>query len=284
MTATSTDHKLNRVVEIFHQPNRIIIMGVLNITPDSFSDGGKFLSPVVALKHALRMVDDGADIIDIGGESSRPGSDPVDMEEELRRVLPVIELLSTLDRALISIDTHKAAVAEKALKAGASIVNDITALTGDQQMAATVARHDAGLILMHKRGEPKKMQHNTRYHNIIAEIKSYLSDAVQRAESAGVDPRKIMLDPGIGFGKDLEGNLEILKSLRAFHELGKPVLIGASRKSFLGQITGADAENRLYGSVAAAAIAVMNGAAAVRVHDVKETRQAVDIAIRLRQA
>ena len=202
----------------------------------------------------------------------------------MRRVLPVIERLVAYTSVLISIDTYKESVARAALAAGAKIVNDISGLTADPRLAQTVAEFSAGLILMHRRGDPTTMQSDTHYENLIAEISLFLREAISKAEAAGVDPAKIMIDPGIGFGKDLAGNVEIINSVGSLTELGKPVLIGASRKSFIGRITGADPAHRLPGSLAAAVAAVIYGAAAVRAHDVKETREAVDVAIQLRWA
>jgi dihydropteroate synthase len=273
----------DQVAVLFNNRNRIIVMGVVNTTPDSFSDGGEFLDANRAVNHALQLVADGADIIDIGGESSRPGADPVGSEEEMRRVLPVIERLAPQITVPISIDTYRESVAHAALTAGATIVNDISGLSADHRLAKTVAEFGAGLILMHKRGDPATMQSDTHYDNLIAEIRLFLRDAISKAEAAGVAPAKIMIDPGIGFGKDLAGNVEIINSIGRLTESGKPVMIGASRKSFIGRITGADPAHRLYGSVAAAVAAVIYGAAAVRVHDVKETREAVDVAFQLRR-
>ncbi len=270
------------LVRLFNQHHRIIVMGVVNTTPDSFSDGGKYLDIDSAITQTLRLVDEGADIIDIGGESSRPGASPVSESEEKQRVLPVIEELAGKCAVPISVDTSKANVALAGLEAGASIVNDITALNGDPDMARAVAKFDAGLILMHMRGTPRQMQQDTAYNDLIGEIKSHLSAAIDKAESAGVAPNKIMIDPGIGFGKDLEGNLAIIRSISQFQSLEKPILIGASRKSFIGRLSGTDTGNRLSGSLAAATAAVLNGASAVRVHDVAETRQAVDLALKLR--
>jgi dihydropteroate synthase len=258
-------------------------MGVVNTTPDSFSDGGQFFDANRAVDHALQLVADGADIIDVGGESTRPGADPVGSEEEMRRVVPVIERLAAQTNVPISIDTYKGSVARAALTAGATIVNDISGLTADPRLAQAVAEFDAGLILMHKRGDPTTMQSDTHYDDLMAEIRLFLREAISKAETAGVDPAKIMIDPGIGFGKDLAGNVEIINSVGSLTELGKPVMIGASRKSFIGRITGADPGHRLHGSLAAAAVAVIYGASAVRVHDVKETREAVDVAIQLRR-
>ncbi len=273
----------DQVAALFNNRNHIVVMGVINVTPDSFSDGGEFFDPDRAVDHALKLIAEGADVIDIGGESTRPGAQPVDQEEERHRIMPVIERLVSQTDAPISVDTCKEPVARAALAAGATIVNDISGLTVDPRLARTVAEFDAGLILMHKRGDPATMQSDTNYDNLIAEIKLFLQGAINRAEEAGVDPVKIMIDPGIGFGKDLAGNVEIINSIGRLIRFGKPVLIGASRKAFIGKITGAAATNRLYGSLAAAVAAVINGAAAVRVHDVKETRQAVDVAIQLRR-
>ncbi len=259
-------------------------MGVVNATPDSFSDGGRYADSDAAIARALRLVEEGADIIDVGGESTRPGAAPVAADEELRRVMPVIAALAERSRVTISIDTYKATVARAALEAGATIVNDITALGGDEAMTALIAEAGAGVVLMHKRGTPQTMQQDTKYSDLIGEIVVFLEEAIRRAESGGIDPRLIMVDPGIGFGKDVEGNLEIIRSVGKLLELGKPVLIGASRKSFIGRLSGAGIEDRLAGSLAAATAAVLNGAAAVRVHDVRETRQAVDLAVKLRGA
>ncbi len=270
------------IAQLFHDNSRILVMGVVNATPDSFSDGGRFLDPQVAVEHARRLHDEGADIIDVGGESSRPGAASVDGAEETARVLPVIEALAGSLPIPISIDTTKAAVAETALVAGARIVNDISAL-GDPRMAETVARHDAGLVLMHKRGLPLNMQQDTHYRDLIAEVIDFLGLAIETAESAGIDPEKIMIDPGIGFGKSADGNFDILRSLRQFVVLNKPILVGASRKSFIGKVAGGEVDDRLAGSLAAATAAVMNGAHCVRVHDVRATRQAVDLAIHLRE-
>lgn len=282
MTVGGAKRRMADAADILYQPDRIIVMGVVNTTPDSFSDGGQFLDADRAVAQALRLAAEGADIIDIGGESTRPGAEPVAEEEEIRRVIPVIERLARASDVAISIDTVKARVAQLALQAGAKIVNDISALQADEEMAATVAQAGAGVILMHRRGTPQTMQANTNYDDLVAEVRAALAQAIARAEDAGCDPRRIMIDPGIGFGKSLEGNLDLIRSIKTFASLGKPVLIGASRKSFVGRITGAEAPDRLGGSLAAAVAAVLNGAAAVRAHDVKETRQAVDVAIRLR--
>jgi len=282
MSVGGAKTRMANAADIFHQSDRIIVMGVVNATPDSFSDGGQFFDTDRAVAQALQLAAEGADIIDIGGESTRPGAEPVAEEEEIRRVIPVIERLARASDVAISIDTVKAQVAQLALKAGATIVNDISALQADEKMAATVAQAGAGVILMHMRGTPQTMQANTNYDDLVGEVREALAQAIARAEGAGCDPRRIMIDPGIGFGKSLEGNLDLIRSIKTFASLGKPVLIGASRKSFVGRITGAEAPDRLGGSLAAAVAAVLNGAAAVRAHDVKETRQAVDVALRLR--
>ncbi|MCK4857569.1 MAG: dihydropteroate synthase [candidate division Zixibacteria bacterium] len=282
MTTAARPATLEKVAKTFKRKERIIVIGVLNVTPDSFSDDGQFDSVDQAVRRCLQMVAEGADIIDIGGESSRPGAVPVTEQEELRRVMPVIEKVVESCSVPISIDTCKAVVAEAALHAGAAIVNDISGLENDPDLAPVVARSNAGLVVMHKRGTSQTMQNDTHYDDLIGEIISYLDNAVAMAERAGVDPDKIIIDPGIGFGKDVTGNLELIKSIDGFCQLGKPVLVGASRKSFIGRITGAAVNDRLPGSLAAAAIAVIYGAAAVRAHDVAATRQAVDLAIRLR--
>lgn len=255
---------------------RPYIMGILNVTPDSFSDGGKYIDRNSAVKHALRMLDDGADIIDIGGESTRPGSDQIPVDEELSRVQPVIEeLVKQRPEAVLSIDTCKADVAREALKNGAVIVNDISALRYDEKMTDVVREYEAVVVLMHMKGMPKTMQNNPQYDDVIGEIKTFLQERIDYARRMGIE--KIIIDPGIGFGKRLEDNLEILKSLRQFTELGCPVLIGASRKSFIGKISGIPAGQRCEESLAAAVISIVNGAAIVRVHDVAATARAVRI-------
>lgn len=250
------------------------IMGVLNVTPDSFSDGGKFIDIDHAVAHARQMEDEGADIIDVGGESTRPGSDPVREEEELRRVIPVIERLAHEVTVPISIDTYKPRVAEAALIAGARMVNDVSGLR-NEEMIAVVARAHVPVVIMHMLGEPKSMQENPEYRDVVDDIKHFFEDRIRIAQVAGITD--VILDPGIGFGKKLEHNLEILRRLREFETLGLPILVGVSRKSFIGALSGAPVEERLPGSIAAAVIAVGNGASIVRVHDVKATRQALAI-------
>jgi dihydropteroate synthase len=252
-------------------------MGILNVTPDSFSENGKFFDSRKAIDHAVYMAESGADIIDIGGESSRPGSSGISAREELKRVIPIIEKVADQVEVPISIDTVKSDVARRALDAGASIINDISALRVDKKMAGVAAKHDAYLILMHMRGTPKDMQNTTEYDDIIGEISQFLEDAAQTAIKAGVSKDKIVIDPGIGFGKSVEGNFVIMKNLDRFLELGYSLLVGASRKSFIGKTLRLDVDGRLEGSLAAACYAVLNGADIVRVHDVVETKKALTI-------
>ena len=260
--------------------NKPLIMGVLNVTPDSFSDGGKFLDADKAVAHAKQMIKDGADIIDIGGESSRPGSDPVSEEEELKRVKPIIERLVKEIEVPISIDTCKPRVAEECIKLGAKIINDISGL--NKEMRNVAAKYKVPVIIMHMLGSPKTMQENIQYDDIINDIKSFLKDRIDKAKAAGIT--EIIIDPGIGFGKTTENNLQILKRLDEFKSLGCPVLVGPSRKSFIGNITGLPVTERLEGTLAAISIAVFNGADIIRVHDVKECKRAVQIADAIRCA
>jgi len=251
------------------------IMGILNVTPDSFLDGGKFIDVEKAVQHAKQMIDEGADIIDVGGESSRPGSDPVSKEEELKRVLDVVRRLSKEVNVPISIDTYKPEVAEECIKCGAEIVNDISGLRNDK-MIEVVAKYGVKVIVMHMLGEPKTMQDNIDYDDVILDIKKFLKERIEKAKLSGI--KDIVIDPGIGFGKTVENNLEILRRLKEFKALGCPILVGASRKSFIGKITGLDVDERLEGTIAANVIAVMNGAEILRVHDVKECKRAIQIA------
>jgi dihydropteroate synthase len=256
--------------------DRPLVMGILNITPDSFSDGGRF-SGEVAVEQARRMVDEGADIIDIGGESTRPGSDPVTTETEMSRIEPVLP--AVVDMGIpVSIDTTKAEVAEWALDHGATIVNDVSACRFDDEMAPLVAGRGCPLVLMHMLGMPKDMQDDPRYpRGVIEEIAGFFRERMDVVMGAGVDSDQIILDPGIGFGKTVAHNLTILDRLVELRELGRPLMVGASRKWFIGQLTGGDVDDRLFGSVAAAIVAVMGGADIVRVHDVAETVQAVRV-------
>lgn len=255
--------------------NRTFIMGILNVTPDSFSDGGKYLNNSKAIDHALRMIDEGADFIDVGGESTRPGSESVSVEEELNRVIPVIERFSKAPNISISIDTTKSAVAEKALQSGAVIVNDISSFHFDQRMPEVVAKYNASVVLMHTKDKPKTMQQNPEYKDLISEIKSYLSEAIKISIENGI--KQIIIDPGIGFGKKLEHNIEIFKRLKEFQEFGYPVLVGPSRKSFIGTILDLPADERLEGTAAAVAVSIINGANIIRVHDVKEMKRVAKI-------
>ena len=253
-------------------------MGVLNVTPDSFYDKGRFFDQKKAVKHALDMERDGVDIIDVGGESTRPGAPDVSVDEELRRVVPVIRAISKKVKAAVSIDTRKAKVADAALKAGASIVNDVSALREDPFMAGVVAKHRAGIILMHMKGRPKDMQADPKYIDTVKDIARNLKGSIDLAKRAGIKDDKIIIDPGIGFGKTVEHNLEILRALRRFKKLGYPLCVGTSRKSFIGKILGSkDPEDRLAGSLATAAVAAMNGANIIRAHDVALTRQVLKI-------
>jgi dihydropteroate synthase len=250
---------------------KTFVMGILNVTPDSFSDGGLYLDTESAIDRALRMVNDGADIIDIGGESTRPGSDPVPIDEELKRTIPVIETLAQKIQVPISIDTYKAVVAKKALDAGASMVNDISGLRFDPEMKKIVSAYQVPVVIMHIRGKPKDMQKNPVYASLIPEIIEFLKESIAIAADAGIAQDTIIIDPGIGFGKTFEHNLEIIHNLHMFSKLGKPLLVGLSRKAFIGKILGdASPEERLEGTAAAAAISIFNGANIIRVHDVKE--------------
>ena len=253
-------------------------MGVVNVTPDSFSDGGLFLAPEAAVAHGRRLASEGADLVDVGGESTRPGSKPVPAEEELRRVLPVVEELASAIEPPISIDTSKAAVAKAALSAGASFVNDVSALRGDPAMAAVVAEAGVDLCLMHMKGEPRTMQDDPRYEDVVSEVKAFLEERLDCAVRQGIPEARIWLDPGIGFGKSLEHNLELLRRLGEIVAIGCPVVVGASRKRFIGALTGRPESERLAGSLAAAVAAYERGARMVRVHDVAATKDALAVA------
>jgi dihydropteroate synthase len=249
---------------------RPALMGILNVTPDSFSDGGRFLTPGDALQGAMSMLEQGADMIDVGGESSRPFSEPVSMEEEVRRVIPVITGLRSITNLPISIDTMKKGVARKALEAGASMINDISGLR-DPEMASLAAEFDVPVVIMHMRGTPKDMQSQVRYDDVVREVVDELNLSAVAAMQQGVKRDRIILDPGIGFGKTARDNLEIINRLREFRCLGYPILLGASRKSFIGKTLGTNEHSRLEGSLAVASMAMCNGADIIRVHDVLET-------------
>jgi dihydropteroate synthase len=253
-------------------------MGVLNVTPDSFFDGGLFVEPEAAFARAEQMAAEGADVIDVGGESTRPGAEPVSADEELRRVVPVLERLAEKLETPLSIDTSKAAVARSALEAGASFVNDVTALRGDPEMAAVVADAEAQLCLMHMRGEPRTMQEDPRYGDVVSEVRAFLEQRLAFAVGEGVAEDRIWLDPGIGFGKTLDHNLELIRRLGEIAAIGRPVVVGASRKRFIGALTGRPEGDRLAGSLAAAVLAFERGASMLRVHDVGPTRDALAIA------
>jgi len=262
-----------RVIDL----SKPVLMGILNVTPDSFSDGGRFFDRGTAVRRLEELANEGADIIDVGGESTRPGSLAVSEEEELSRVLPVIEAAAGLD-VPISIDTTKSAVAEAALDAGAEIINDISGLRFDPQLARHAAGSGAGLVLMHIRGQPRTMQDDIHYDDLVGEIAGELGESLERALGAGCEPDRLVLDPGIGFGKTAEQNLVLINRLGRIADLGYPVLVGPSRKSFIGKMLGLDVSNRLEASVAACVVALLRGARIFRVHDVRPTRRALDMA------
>lgn len=255
-------------------PHKGYIMGILNTTPDSFSDGGLYNTINSAVDHAIAMVDEGADIIDIGGESTRPGSESISIDEEISRVLPIIETLKKEITIPISIDSYKPDVVRVCLKAGASIINDVSGLT-NPEMIAVAAKYKVPVVIMHMQGKPKTMQREPYYENVVEDIKSFFEDRITAAKLAGIT--QLILDPGIGFGKTLKHNLLLLRHIRDFTGLGYPVLVGPSRKAFIGTITGASVENRLPGTIAAISAARINGATFMRVHDVAECKQAMQI-------
>jgi len=260
----------------FDFSKRTYVMGILNVTPDSFFDGGKYFSVETAVTRAMEMIEQGADIIDVGGESTRPkgvygDTQKISIDEELNRVIPVIERIVKSTDAVISIDTTKSKVADEALKAGASIVNDISGLKFDEGIASVTAKHRATLVVMHIQGTPETMQQNPKYFDVVAEVKNELHQSIEKAKSAGV--RNIIIDPGIGFGKNLEHNLKLLKHLKEFQELGHPILIGTSRKGFIGTLLNATADERIEGTAASVAVSITNGANIIRVHDVKEMKR-----------
>lgn len=250
-------------------------MGIVNVTPDSFSDGGQFSSMSAAVEHALRLADEGADILDIGGESTRPGATPVSLEDELSRVVPVVRELARQTRTPISIDTSKAEVARQCLAAGAVIVNDISGLTFDADMPRVCAESDCGIIVMHIQGTPQTMQTNPQYEDVVADVCRHFVRRLDDLESAGIARERIVLDPGIGFGKTAEHNLELLSHIATFHSLGRPVLIGHSRKRFLKKVLGRDVEERNAGTLGVSIALAAQGADILRVHDVRATRDAL---------
>jgi dihydropteroate synthase len=256
---------------------KVRLMGVVNVTPDSFSDGGLFLEPEAAIAHGVQLARDGADILDVGGESTRPGAAEVPVEEEIARTEPVVSDLAGLGHT-ISIDTSKLGVAESALAAGATIVNDVTALRGDPEIGALCAERDAGLVLMHMQGTPRTMQDAPRYDDVVEDVRAFLAERLEAALAAGVAEDRIWLDPGIGFGKALEHNLELLRRLGELRALGRPLVVGTSRKSFIGKVDGSDAAERIGGTIASSVLAAAEGADVLRVHDVAEVAQAVAMA------
>ena len=271
----------NRVLPV---QERVLVMGVLNVTPDSFSDGGRFHRVDAAVAHAEQLEAEGADLLDIGGESSRPGARPVSLEEELARVLPVVEALAGRIRVPLSVDTTKAEVARRSLGAGVDIINDISALCGDPEMAEVIARAEAGLILMHMQGTPATMQDHPAYTAVVEEVRDFLWARVEAAVGAGIDPERIAVDPGLGFGKTCEQSLALLGGLSAFRALGRPLVIGPSRKSFVGSVLDRPLGEREWGTAAAVAAGVLQGAHVIRVHFVAQMRDVARMAQAIRDA
>jgi dihydropteroate synthase len=264
-----------RIITLSARP---LIMGIVNVTPDSFFDGGRFLDPEAAVAHALRLVQEGSDLLDIGAESTRPGSVPVEEAEERRRLIPVVAAVAKAVSVPISVDTSKAVVAKAAFDAGAVIVNDVTALRGDPAMVDLIAMSGAGVVLMHMQGTPQTMQLAPRYHNVVEEVGDFLVERVRFAMERGVRKGQIMLDPGIGFGKTLEHNLDLLAQLRTFTKLGLPLLVGPSRKAFIGQLVEHSMQDRAWGTAGVIALAVEQGANVLRVHDVAAMKDVVRVA------
>lgn len=261
---------------ITHDLNsRTFIMGILNVTPDSFSDGGLYLRPEAAVVRAKQIESEGADFIDIGGQSTRPGAEEISAEEEMKRVIPVLKALAKEIRIPMSIDTYRSEVAEEALKCGALIVNDISALNFDKDMAKVISKYKASAILMHIKGTPRDMQVNPEYHDLIAEVLTYLENGMWKANVEGID--QIIIDPGIGFGKSVEHNLYLIKNMYEFKKLDCPIMLGISRKSLIGKIDGSDINERLSGTIALNTISILNGVNILRVHDVKEAVRAARI-------
>ena len=253
------------------------IMGIVNVTPDSFSDGGRFLDAERAIAHGRELAAEGADVLDVGGESTRPGAEAVPAEEELRRTQPVVHALSSAGFS-VSIDTSKVAVAQAALEAGATMVNDVTALRAEPELAGICAQRDCEVVLMHMLGDPRTMQENPVYEDVVDDVKAFLAERIEFALAEGIDEERIWIDPGIGFGKTVEHNLELHRRLGELAELGRPIAFGSSRKSFIGKLTGAEVDQRLGGSIASNVIAYANGASMLRVHDVAPMRQALAVA------
>jgi dihydropteroate synthase len=256
-------------------PRPALVMGILNVTPDSFSDGGKFFDLRKAVEHALKLAEQGAEILDIGGESTRPGAEPVSEKEELRRVIPVIKQLAAKIKIPLSIDTMKPAVAHAALAAGASIINDVAANRSGDEMLKIVSEFRAGYVCMHAQGSPQTMQKNPAYKNVVREVGAFFQERLEKIKGSGISSEQILFDPGIGFGKTLEHNLQLLAGLRSFTKLRRPLLLGVSRKSFIGKLLGVPLNERLPASLACATLAVEAGVQIIRTHDVAETIQAV---------
>ena len=262
-----------------------LVMGIVNVTPDSFSDGGQFYHPEKAVLHAIQLINDGADIIDIGGESSRPGSNHVLLQQELERTIPVIKKIRhTSPNTIISIDTYKSEVAIQAIEAGANMINDISGLTMDKTMPNVAADLGVPIVIMHMQGTPANMQINPRYKDLILDINSFFSDQIKLANTAGIEMAQIILDPGIGFGKTIDHNFQLIQNLNEFCKLGYPILIGPSRKSFIGTTLDLPTEDRLEGTSAVVTAGIMNGARIVRVHDVKKIKRVVTITEKIRTA
>jgi len=265
---------IDTTLEIGRRP---LVMGILNVTPDSFSDGGRFAGAEEAAERARQMIREGADIVDVGGESTRPGAAEVSEEEEIRRTIPVVEAIRGEASAVISIDTRKAAVARRAIEAGAIIINDVSALTHDAEMAGVVAGSGAGIVLMHMQGSPRTMQQDPRYEDVVVDVRDYLGGRLEACLDAGIAAGQAVLDPGIGFGKTLDHNLALLEGISSLRGLGRPVMIGLSRKSFLGRLTGRDTGDRSSATLAGNFFAAMRGADILRVHDVRDTVDAMTV-------
>jgi dihydropteroate synthase len=274
---------MTQLVDWTRARDRVLVMGILNVTPDSFYDGEGSASPTCSIERGLQMEADGADIVDVGGESTRPGSKPISLQEEMDRVLPVIEGIRERRDITLSVDTTKAEVAKEALSLGATIVNDISALRFDRAMGKTLATSGAFVVLMHMLGTPETMQQDPTYDDVVEQIRSFLEQRIRVAVDVGIDLDRIFIDPGIGFGKRLHDNLAVLRNLRHIATLGPPLVIGLSRKSFLGEILGVSANERLEATIAANTAAIMHGARIIRVHDVQEGRRTADVAFCLRE-
>ncbi|MDP1770012.1 MAG: dihydropteroate synthase [Nitrospirota bacterium] len=277
---TLTLQAKNRLIEF---PGRPLIMGVVNVTPDSFSDGGRYFDAEAAVAHAIQLVKEGADLLDIGAESTRPGAEPVDEGEELRRAIPVVTAVARAVTVPISIDTSKAAVAQAALDAGAVLVNDVTALRGDPAMVEVIARTGAGIVLMHMQGTPRTMQQVPQYEDVVGEVVAFFEERIRFATTHGIGQRQIVLDPGIGFGKLLVHNLTLLARLHRFACFGCPLLVGVSRKTFLGQLVDRPVQDRQWATAAAVAMAVERGAGILRVHDVTAMKDVMQVTVAISQ-